>query len=122
MLNTEAVLVTRRKLVVVYAEPSYIRGVNRLGCRRTAGKRNTRVRHLHVVEGDAQAERNIGAGVVHFVALDALVHYASAAADPSLPATGEVVCKANSWTTGGPGIVDQTFGNAALARAANTVQ
>src|SRR5207249_1522081 len=64
---------------------------------------------------DVQAERNIGTGIVHVVALDALVHDAKAAANNGLAPAVEVVGKAEARTEGSPVVIHQAFGHAVLA-------
>ena len=66
---------------------------------------------------------DVRAGVVHVVALDALVHHAEAAADNGLAAAGKVIGKADARTKRCPLIIHQTLGNSGrLTRDADTVQ
>src|SRR5206468_8791095 len=71
---------------------------------------------------DVQAERNIGTGIVHVVALDALVHDAKAAANNGLAPAVEVVGKAEARTEGSPVVIHQAFGHAVLAGNPDAIQ
>src|SRR4029077_6568065 len=75
-----------------------------------------------VVERNRCAEWNIGTGVVHVVALNALVHGAESAADDRLALARQVIGKAQTRTEGSPVVIHQTFWNSILARDANAVQ
>ena len=56
------------------------------------GERQSRIVELDGAGSvDLQAERNVGSGVVHVVALNALVHDAEAATNDALAVAGEVV-------------------------------
>ena len=121
-LDTDAILVACRELVIVHRQAGDVRGVDGPARCGTACEGNTRVDKLNAVQSDAQAERNIGAGVVHVVALNALVHHAEAAADNSLASAGEVVGKSYARTKGCPVIVDQALRNAVLPGDADSIQ
>ena len=69
-----------------------------------------------------QAEWNVWSGVVHVVALNALVHDAEPATDNSLAAAAHVVGKSETRTKCCPVIVDQAFGHAVLARDTDAVE
>src|SRR6185437_11442934 len=105
MLYANAPLVADRKLIVVNGKTSDVRSIDRTASCSAAGKCDARVRQRYAVEGDAQTERDVGAGVVHVVALDALVHCAEAAANHGLAAASQVIGKADARTEGGPVIV-----------------
>src|SRR5580765_2552608 len=98
MLHTNAPLVADRQLIVVNGKTSDVRSIDRTGSCGTAGECDARVRQSYAVEGDAQAERNVGTGVVHVVALDALVHCAKAAANYGLATASQVIGKADART------------------------
>src|ERR1700738_4751025 len=85
-LDAYAVLIARGQFVVVYGKPRYVCGVNRAARCRTGRERYARVLQCDTLEPNVQAEGNIRAGVVHIVALNALVHDAKAAADHGLAA------------------------------------
>ena len=63
-----------------------------------------------------------GTGVVHVVALNALVHDAEAAAHDRLAAAGQVIGEAEARTEVRPVIVHQALGNAVLSGDADAVQ
>src|SRR5277367_750828 len=121
-LHAEAPLVADRWLVIanIHAcDPSW---VNRKSHRRTRRESDTRVSHRYEGGIDLEAERNIRTGVVHVVALNALVHDAESAADNRLAASREVPGKADARTKGIPMIVDEALRYAHLSRDADAVQ
>ena len=71
---------------------------------------------------DLEAERNVRAGVVHVVALNALVHDAEAAANDRLAVAGQVIGKAETRTKVRPVIVHEALRNAVLFGDADAVQ
>ena len=122
VLHANAVLVANRQFVIVHGQPGKVGSVNRQCCGCTRGESKAWVSHLNVSGIDLQAKGNIGTGVVHVVALNALVHDAESAADNSLAPASQIVGKAKTRTEGRPVIVHQTLWNAVLAGYANAVQ
>src|SRR2546430_756665 len=122
VLNADAVLVARRQLVIVHCQADDAGCVDRpcSGC--PSGEREAWVRHLDVIEADLQTERNVGTGVVHVIALNALVHDAEPTADNCLTAATQVIGKTKTWTEGCPVIVDQALRNPILSGDADSIQ
>src|SRR5258707_264204 len=71
---------------------------------------------------DLQAERNVRAGVVHVVTLNALVHDAATAANNGLATAGDVISEPDTRTERSPVIVYQALWYAVLAGNTNSVQ
>src|SRR5579859_5015829 len=122
MLNAQAVLAAGRQLVVGAINAGKARSVDWPNGLSAGFGRNTRIRQLCVVQSDAQAKGNVRAGVVHVVALNALVHEAKTAANDGLAVSGEVIGKAKTRTESCPVVIHQALGNAILSRDADTVQ
>src|SRR5258708_7913544 len=106
MLDADAVLVAGRKFVIVYGQARYVCGINRSARFRSGSERDARVCQCDTLEADVQAEGNIGAGIVHVVALDALIHDAKAAADNGLAAASKVIAEPEARSEGCPVIID----------------
>src|SRR5579859_912521 len=122
VLHANAPLVADGEFVIVYGQAGDAGGVNRLNHRVSRGERYARVEHLNARVIYLEAKGAIWTGVVHVVALNALVHDAEAAADHGLASAGEVISKAQARTESGPVVVNQALGDAVLARNANAFQ
>src|SRR5580704_12095746 len=123
MLNSDAPLVADREVVVVNGQPGDAGSVDRQCGGRAGSQRESWVGELDRAWcGDLQAERDVGSGVVHVVALNALIHDAEAATDDGLASTRQVVGKTQSGTKRRPVIAHQALGNSVLARDADSVQ
>ena len=122
MLYAYAVLIARRKFVVIHGQASNIRGINRPTRCRTGSERYARVIQSDALEADVQTERNVRTGVVHVVALNALVHHAEAAADHRLAAARHVIGKTKTRTKGRPVVVHEPLRNTIFFRNADTIQ
>src|SRR5579864_757058 len=120
-LHSDAVLVAGGQFIVVNIQAGDIGRIDGPSRSRTRGKGQAGIGHLDAVQVNLQAKRNVGAGVVHVVALDALVHDAEAAADDGLAGAREVIGKAEARTESGPVVIDKTLGNAVLAGDADAV-
>src|SRR4051812_40049500 len=87
-LNTDAVLIADRQFVLLGVQPGDVSDRNR-GYECSAGYAAVRIRQENAaaIERDRRTKRNVGTGVVHVVALNALVHGADPATDdrPALP-------------------------------------
>src|SRR5580700_5331259 len=123
MLNAEAPLVASGLLVIRFVQARDIRRVDRqntggAGCQREPG-----IVKLHRSRCiDLQAEGNVGSGVVHVVALNALVHDAKAATNDALPVAAEVVGETDTRTEVSPVVVHQALWNTVLLGNSNTVE
>src|SRR5271170_2051028 len=122
VLHADAVLVAYGKFVIVYVQAGDARRVNGKNDGGSRGESYTRVVHFHARVIDLEAKGNVRTGVVHVVALNALVHDAESAAYNSLARPCEVISKAQPRTESGPVVVNQALRNAVLARNANAVQ
>src|ERR1019366_7166584 len=110
LLHAKAVLGAGGQLVISPAQARDGGRDNRQCWERHAGRSlGLWIRQKNVVEGDAGAERNVRAGVVHVVALNAFVHQAKSAADYGLALAGDVIGKSNARTESGPVVVHQTL-------------
>src|SRR5712691_4944537 len=122
MLYTYAVLVARGKFVVIHGQASYVGGINRPAHRRTRSKGYAGACQRDALEANVQAEGNIGTGVVHVVALNALVHGPEAAADHGLAAARHVIRKTYARTERRPVVVHEPLRNAIFFRNADPIQ
>src|SRR5208282_5011119 len=130
VLDTQTVLIACRKFVVVHVQA--VDGGGNDWERQASGRRRAGLNasrsavNKDVVDVGGQAERSIGTGVVHVVALNALVHDAESAADDGLATAGEVISKAKAWTEGRPMIVHKALRDTetavAVTRDADSVQ
>src|SRR5580692_732668 len=86
VLYADAPLIAHWQLVIAHIQASDAGSVDGLSRSRPAREGETWVCHLDAVEIDLQAERNIGTGIVHVVALNAFVHDANPPRITVLPA------------------------------------
>src|SRR5580704_12707039 len=121
-LHADAVLVAYRQLVIVHIQAGNARSVDGLNCSRPSLQCDAWVVHRDAVETHLQAERDVRTGVVHVVALNALIHDAESAADNGLAGSSDVIGEPDARTESSPVVVDQALGNAVLAGDANSVQ
>src|SRR5438128_871924 len=123
MLNTSAVLSAGCRLVVIDSQASNVRRLNGLERGRGTGrKQDVWILELHGGQANVQTEGDVWTGIVHVVALNALVHDGESAANDRLAATGQVVCKAEMRTEGRPVVVHQALGYSVLPRSPDSVQ
>src|SRR5882762_167564 len=88
VLNAHAILVAYRQFVIGHSQTCDTCRVNRLSRSGTSRDGDTWIVQGNAVESDVQTERNVRTGVIHVVALDALVHDAKSTADNRLAAAG----------------------------------
>src|ERR1017187_317989 len=105
MLHAEAVLVANWQLVLHLVEAGDTG--DRDGCYKgiATAEVSRRIHKRNVVERYVRTERYVGAGIVHVVALDALVHCAKAAAENRLAGPGEIIGEADARTERCPVVV-----------------
>src|ERR1700730_2416385 len=121
-LDADAPLIAGRKFVIVYGQTSYVRGVNRAARGSTSSERYARVLQCDALEADVQAEGDIGAGIVHVIALDALIHDAKPATDNGFAAARKVISEPEARSEGCPVIIDQTLRNTVFLGNTDSVQ
>jgi len=123
VLYAEAPLIAGRLFVSASVQAGDIGWVNRKDSLIARRQRNRRIIELDWGRRvDLQAERDVRAGVVHVIALNALIHHAETAADNGLAGAAQVVGKTDTRTEVRPVVVDQALRYAVLARDANAVQ
>src|SRR5438046_1071654 len=110
MLNATAVLSAGRRLVIIDGQTSDVGRFNGLERGRGTGrKQDVWILELHSGQANVQTEGDVWTGIVHVVALNALVHDGESTANDRLASTGQVISKAKMRTEGRPVVVHQAL-------------
>src|SRR5882757_1250437 len=89
----------------------------------TRGESHARIIHFDRPWSiNLQAEWNVRTGIVHVVALNALVHQAETATNNGLASAGDVIGESDTRTERSPVIVHQAFWYAILTGNTNSVE
>src|ERR1051326_4853297 len=126
MLNSRAVLHAGGWFVVIDIQTAAGVEVGRFdGLERgyrTGREQDIRILHLHSACPNVQTEGQVGTGIVHIVALGAVIHDGKSAANDRLTTTGQVVGKAEPRSERRPVVVHKTSGYTVLSRHADSIQ
>src|ERR1700721_871688 len=107
LLNANAVLVARRRLVIK-SDPGYADGKHRQIPRANDAARpglEARVGEGDIVQCGAGIERSVRRPVVHVIALDAVIHHAKATSHYGFGLPCQVIGETDAWSESGPVVV-----------------